>query len=195
MVAHSGGDGHSSRPAVANGLQRLPGSSGGGTPDPFGPLPPRLAPGGVYHAIPVTGDPVRSYRTLSPLPVGAEAWTGGLLSVALSFESPRLDVIQHPALWSSDFPPALFRTPATVSPAPAEHRRVHHGGGSGGVKGERVRGDGGDSGIDLLVGLVFILSEYGGLQVDHAHAHGADLHGVGVVEGVVKLGQQGHVAA
>ncbi len=27
-----------------------------------------LAPGGVYHAVPVTGDAVRSYRTLSPLP-------------------------------------------------------------------------------------------------------------------------------
>ena len=28
-----------------------------------------LAPGGVYHATPVTSGPVRSYRTLSPLPV------------------------------------------------------------------------------------------------------------------------------
>jgi len=27
-----------------------------------------LAPGGVYHAIPVTGNAVRSYHTLSPLP-------------------------------------------------------------------------------------------------------------------------------
>jgi len=29
---------------------------------------------------------------------------GGLLSVALSVGSPRLDVIQHPALRSPDFP-------------------------------------------------------------------------------------------
>ena len=28
-----------------------------------------LAPGGVYHATPVSDGPVRSYRTLSPLPV------------------------------------------------------------------------------------------------------------------------------
>ena len=35
----------------------------------------------------------------------AEPVGGGLLSVALSSESPRLDVIQRPALWSSDFPP------------------------------------------------------------------------------------------
>ena len=28
-----------------------------------------FAPGGVYHAAPVTGRAVRSYRTLSPLPV------------------------------------------------------------------------------------------------------------------------------
>jgi len=33
---------------------------------------------------------------------------GGLFSVALSRESPRLAVDQHPALWSPDFPPALF---------------------------------------------------------------------------------------
>jgi len=47
---------------------------------------------------------VRSYRTVSPLPARA----GGLFSVALSRESPRLAVSQHPALWSPDFPPALF---------------------------------------------------------------------------------------
>lgn len=29
---------------------------------------------------------------------------GGLLSVALSLRSPSLDIIQHPALWSPDFP-------------------------------------------------------------------------------------------
>jgi len=29
-----------------------------------------LAPGGVYPAAPVTGGAVRSYRTLSPLPLG-----------------------------------------------------------------------------------------------------------------------------
>jgi hypothetical protein len=32
-----------------------------------------LAPGGVCHAVAVTGDAVRSYRTLSPLPPSAEA--------------------------------------------------------------------------------------------------------------------------
>ena len=31
---------------------------------------------------------------------------GGILSVALSFASPRLHVMEHPALWCSDFPPA-----------------------------------------------------------------------------------------
>ena len=55
--------------------------------------------------------PVRSYRTLSPLP----RMRGGLLSVALSFELPRLAVNQHHALWSSDFPPALC-APATTRP-------------------------------------------------------------------------------
>ncbi len=39
---------------------------------------------------------------------------GGLFSVALSRESPRLAVNQHPALWSPDFPPALI-PPGTPS--------------------------------------------------------------------------------
>jgi len=54
-------------------------------------------------------DPVSSYLTLSPLPVVAEAPAGGLLSVALSLGSPPLDVIQHHALWSPDFPPPRER--------------------------------------------------------------------------------------
>lgn len=33
---------------------------------------------------------------------------GGLLSVALSFESPRPGVTRHLALWSSDFPPVTI---------------------------------------------------------------------------------------
>jgi hypothetical protein len=39
---------------------------------------------------------------------------GGLLSVALSCSSPRLEVIQHPALWSPDFPPIPIWEPATI---------------------------------------------------------------------------------
>ncbi|SUZ58115.1 uncharacterized protein METZ01_LOCUS10969 [marine metagenome] len=63
-----------------------------------------LAPGGVCLATPVTGSPVRPYRTLSPLPV-PQAAIGGLLSVALSVASRRPGVTRHPALRSSDFPP------------------------------------------------------------------------------------------
>ena len=42
-------------------------------------LPPLLglAPGGVYRAVPVAGDAVRSYRTLSPLPADALASASG----------------------------------------------------------------------------------------------------------------------
>ncbi len=57
-------------------------------------------------------DPVSSYLTLSPLPAFAKATAGGLLSVALSLGSPPLDVIQHHALWSPDFPPACRRPQA-----------------------------------------------------------------------------------
>jgi hypothetical protein len=50
-----------------------------------------LAPGGVYHAIDVTANAVRSYRTLSPLPCKQ----GGLLSAALSLGLLRPDVIRR----------------------------------------------------------------------------------------------------
>src|SRR5579871_175081 len=53
-----------------------------------------LAPGGACRAVPVTGDAVRSYRTISTLP-GHCCTVGGLLSVALSLESPPPDVIRH----------------------------------------------------------------------------------------------------
>ena len=68
-----------------------------------------LAPGGVCLATPVTSGPVRSYRTLSPLPVRparTRATIGGLLSAALSVALRRPGVTRHPALRSSDFPPA-----------------------------------------------------------------------------------------
>ena len=39
---------------------------------------------------------------------------GGILSVALSFTLPRLHVMEHPALWCSDFPPNHLLDPATV---------------------------------------------------------------------------------
>jgi hypothetical protein len=76
-----------------------------------------LAPGGVCLAPLVTEGAVRSYRTVSPLP--APCGVGGLFSVALSFESPRLAVSQHPALRSPDFPREGKCPPATTCPARA----------------------------------------------------------------------------
>ena len=66
-----------------------------------------LAPGGVYPAVHVTANAVRSYRTFSPLPaIGPKGRpAGGMFSVALSVGSRRPDVIWHLALWSPDFPP------------------------------------------------------------------------------------------
>jgi hypothetical protein len=54
-----------------------------------------LAPGGVYPAASVTGGAVRSYRTVSPLPVGCFHPAGGLFSVALSLGSPPPAVNRH----------------------------------------------------------------------------------------------------
>ena len=58
---------------------------------------------------------VRSYRTLSPLPVLRRA-IGGLLSVALACVSPRLAVSQHRSLWSPDLPQPRLPEAATTRP-------------------------------------------------------------------------------
>ena len=63
---------------------------------------------------------VRSYRTFSPLP-GTKPESlvpGGILSVALSFTLPWLHVMEHPALWCSDFPLDQFIDPAIVWTTP-----------------------------------------------------------------------------
>ena len=68
-----------------------------------------LAPSGVYQPPNVTTDAVRSYRTLSPLPVATVSGDvgrdlGGLLSAALSVGSHPPGVTWRSALWSPDFP-------------------------------------------------------------------------------------------
>ena len=83
-----------------------------------------LAPGGVCHATSVTSGPVRSYRTLSPLPVRparTRAAIGGLLSAALSVALRRPGVTRHSALRSSDFPPANPFGPASDPYSHAPH--------------------------------------------------------------------------
>tara|TARA_R110001583_G_scaffold49303_4_gene154329 strand:- start:7359 stop:7556 length:198 start_codon:yes stop_codon:yes gene_type:complete len=55
-----------------------------------------LASGGVYLALMITHQPVRSYRTLSPLPTNKLA--GGLLSAALVVSSRYPGVTWHPTL-------------------------------------------------------------------------------------------------
>ena len=89
---------------------------------------PRLALLRVGFTEP-TGSPrslVRSYRTVSPLPVRTRRPTiGGSFSVALSCGSPRLAVSQHPALRSPDLPqhdPALrsgLRSPGRLTVTPS----------------------------------------------------------------------------
>ena len=70
----------------------LPGDNAGHIITPlFG-----LAPGGVYHAVPVARHAVRSYRTISPLP-GRSCRPGGIFSVALSVGSRRPGITWRPA--------------------------------------------------------------------------------------------------
>ncbi len=91
---------HSSRPAIAHWLKQ---------PTRFRCGPHHKEPYLVLLRVEftlqptVTSGPVRSYRTLSPLP--ALTRLGGILSAALVVGSRRPDVIWHPARWSPDFPP------------------------------------------------------------------------------------------
>src|ERR1700682_2884165 len=70
-----------------------------------------LAPGGVCLA---GRSPVRRWALPPPFPpyltarLRRHSLPGGVISVALSFESPRLGITQRPALWSPDFPPTVF---------------------------------------------------------------------------------------
>jgi len=104
-------DSHSSGMCVTTHLKRP-------TREPCGPHEVPLfglAPGGVYPATGVTTGAVRSYRTISPLPVPKDV--GGIFSVALSVGFRPPGVTWHPALWSPDFPPR--RTDgATAWPTP-----------------------------------------------------------------------------
>ena len=88
-------------------------------PDPclFG-----LAPCGVYHAALITERPVRSYRTLSPLPALPQAVYFLLHWPSLRLEAQIPDVIRHTALRSPDFPPppdACARKAAIIQPPAA----------------------------------------------------------------------------
>ena len=87
-----------------------------------------LAPGGVYHAIPVTSNAVRSYRTLSPLPVSLRT-IGGLLSVALSLGSRPAGVTRHPCFVEPGLSSVSLRI--TRLPGPLAARALSRMGGLG----------------------------------------------------------------
>jgi hypothetical protein len=96
-------DGHSSGTFVAERLARPTRAAARRLArHGFGPCLPLLlglAPGGVFPAIAITGNAVRSYRTISPLPPmpshTGPLGLGGMFSVALSLGSPPPAVNRH----------------------------------------------------------------------------------------------------
>ena len=74
-----------------------------------------LAPGGVYHAVPVTSDAVGSYPTLSPLPRPKRR--GGLLSVALSLNSRLAGITRRPARLVPGLSSHAIKNPVCGRPA------------------------------------------------------------------------------
>ena len=118
----------SSLPGTVNGPEAV---RGAGRPSSL----VGLAPGGVCPAPVVAAGAVRSYRTVSPLPVLPAGAIGGLFSVALSVASRPPAVSRHPALWSSDFPrrpqgaprPSLASRTRLVNQCPGEDSNLHAG--------------------------------------------------------------------
>jgi hypothetical protein len=88
-----------------------------------------LARGGVCHALTVTSQAVRSYRTFSPLP--AEA--GGIFSAALSLtQREPVGVTHHRVLPCPDFPPSLENRSLQATAAACSRGRLYtHGQGVG----------------------------------------------------------------
>jgi hypothetical protein len=95
-------DDHLSRTAVANGLKRLVRQSAQAAPlaGCFG----SLAADGVYLSSPSPASTVSFYLTLFTL---TSPKRGGIVSVALSLESPPVAVSNRPALCCPDFPHLL----------------------------------------------------------------------------------------
>jgi len=115
------GDGHPSWMPVARHLVRS--DPGPGTSSPWTPRRPSLfdlAPDGVYLA---GRSPGRRWALTPPFHRCRDRCRGCVLSVALSFGSPRLDVIQRPALWSPDFPQAANRPRPSDRLAPRVYLR------------------------------------------------------------------------
>ena len=105
--------GRSSPNASRDRPERRRESSPGTILTPCLPLLLGLAPGGVFPAVSIAGDAVRSYRTISPLPPMVSHEVGGVFSVALSLGSPPPAVNRHRA----------FRGARTFLPPPRGEER------------------------------------------------------------------------
>ena len=100
------GDGHSSGTPVTERLARPTRMAERKRPRPCGqPSLLGLAPGGVCPAAAVTGGAVRSYRTLSPLPL-AEASLAVCFLWHCPWGRPRRALPGTVLPWSPDFPPS-----------------------------------------------------------------------------------------
>ena len=134
------GEDHSSRPTIAGRLEHshpdtAPGPKSRRSSGPLSTMSLfEFAPGG---ACPAAGHPavargllphdfnLACASTAGPLTVAASPAIGGVVSVALSLESPRVAVNDLPALRSPDFPPAGAASrspplrPAILRPPPA----------------------------------------------------------------------------
>src|SRR3546814_1086915 len=115
---------HSSRPHIAARLKQPTRAVWAEIAWGLLPAPPLfgLAPGGVYHAVPVAGAAVRFYRTLS-LSQGRSLCD--LLSVALSLGLPPPDVIRHLHFVEPGLSSRMESMPAAARPSGPDHIAGH----------------------------------------------------------------------
>ena len=112
------GDGHSSGTPVTGRLTRPTRTTGPetGLPAVAGASSLLgLAPGGVYRAVAVAGNAVRSYRTLSPSPAGRSRGPGGQTALCGTF--PRVAPAGH-------YPAPCFRGARTFLPRVASRAAI-----------------------------------------------------------------------
>jgi len=137
---------HPSGARVAARLERPTGNSRGRGCGPCGPRVSLfgLAPGGVCRAAECCHRPVRSYRTLSPLPACCSPWRrtadiGGLLSVALSVGS-RPQALPGTLPCGARLSSAIVAAVAWPTPAAIIRAAAHRAAGAAPAPGRRARG-------------------------------------------------------
>ncbi len=146
---------HSSGTPVAGRLKQPTRTTGPPDGPRGGGEPPRasllfgFAPGGACHAADVAADAVRSYRTLSPLPLAfplRETQRAVCFLWRFPWGRPRRTLSGAVSVWSPDFP--LLAKAAVARPTGRRHLRSQRLRVKGGALGQRLLHEPARAGLD-----------------------------------------------